>query len=95
MFGGARTTAAAAIEREQGAGANASINQPIIQCSGSRGHDLARDIVLDDGSQSDGVRAVSHPDLRANPGANQIYVKIKSHTYDDSWYRNEYHIFTI
>jgi hypothetical protein len=36
----------------------------------------------------------SHPDLRANPCANQMCARIKSHTYDDSWYRNECHIFT-
>jgi hypothetical protein len=41
------------------------------------------------------VARVSHPDLRANPIANQICDRIKSHTYDDSWYRNAYHIFTI
>jgi hypothetical protein len=35
------------------------------------------------------------PDLRENPGANQMCARIKSHTYDDSWYRNECHIFTI
>jgi hypothetical protein len=38
---------------------------------------------------------MSHPDLRANPGANQMCAMIKSHTYDDSWYRNKCHIFTI
>jgi hypothetical protein len=26
-----------------------------------------------------------------NPGANQMCARIKSHTYDDSWYRNECH----
>ena len=36
---------------------------------------------------------ISHPDLWANPGANQMCARIKSHTYDDSWYRNECHIF--
>jgi hypothetical protein len=36
---------------------------------------------------------VSHLDLKANPGANQMCARIKSHTYDDSWYRNECHIF--
>jgi hypothetical protein len=41
------------------------------------------------------TRHLSHPDLRANPGANQMCARIKSHTYDDSWYINEYHIFTI
>jgi hypothetical protein len=30
---------------------------------------------------------VSHPDLRSNSGVNQMCAKIKSHTYDDSWYR--------
>jgi hypothetical protein len=38
---------------------------------------------------------MSHPDLRENPGTNQIYARIKSHTCDFSWYRIEYHIFTI
>jgi hypothetical protein len=39
--------------------------------------------------------------LRVTPGfkgqtrARIKYVGIKSHTYDDSWYRNEYHIFNI
>jgi hypothetical protein len=41
------------------------------------------------------IGSVSHPDLRANTGVNQICARIKSHTYDDSWYRNECHIFTI
>jgi hypothetical protein len=31
----------------------------------------------------------------ANPDASQICARIKSHTYDDSWYSNECHIFTI
>jgi hypothetical protein len=30
------------------------------------------------------LRRVSHPDLRANRGANQMCARIKSHTYDDS-----------
>jgi hypothetical protein len=30
-----------------------------------------------------------------NPGATHMCARIKSHTYDDSWYRNECHIFTI
>jgi hypothetical protein len=38
---------------------------------------------------------LSHPDLRTNLGVNQMCARIKSHTYDDSWYRNECHIFTI
>jgi hypothetical protein len=37
--------------------------------------------------------ALSHLDLRANPGASQMCARIKAHTYDDSWYRNQYHIF--
>jgi hypothetical protein len=40
-------------------------------------------------------RTLTHSGLRANPGANQMCVRIKSHIYDDSWYRNECHIFTI
>jgi hypothetical protein len=39
--------------------------------------------------------SVSHPDPK--PG-REIIIKCagtKSHTYDDSWYRNECHIFTI
>jgi hypothetical protein len=31
---------------------------------------------------------LSHPDLKANSGATQICARIKSHTYDDSWYIN-------
>jgi hypothetical protein len=31
----------------------------------------------------------------ANLGTNQMCARIKSHTYDDSWYRNECHIFNI
>jgi hypothetical protein len=38
---------------------------------------------------------LSHLDLRENPDANQMCARIKSHTYDDSWYRNECHIFII
>jgi hypothetical protein len=30
-----------------------------------------------------------------NLSVNQICARIKSHTYDDSWYRNERHLFTI
>jgi hypothetical protein len=30
-----------------------------------------------------------------NPGTNTMYARIKSHTYDDSWYRNECHIINI
>jgi hypothetical protein len=34
-------------------------------------------------------RKLSHPDLRGqNLDANQMCARIKSHTYDDSWYRN-------
>jgi hypothetical protein len=35
---------------------------------------------------------LSHLDLKANPDANQMCASIKSHTYDDSWYRNKCHI---
>jgi hypothetical protein len=38
---------------------------------------------------------LSHPDLRAKLGANQMCDRIESHTYDNSWYRNERHIFII
>jgi hypothetical protein len=38
---------------------------------------------------------LSHLDLRANPSVNQMCARIKSHTYDDSWYKNRCHIFTI
>jgi hypothetical protein len=31
----------------------------------------------------------------ANSGANPMCARIKSHTYDDSWYINECHVFTI
>jgi hypothetical protein len=41
------------------------------------------------------VIKVSHPALRANSGASQICDKIKSHAYDDSWYRNQCHNFII
>jgi hypothetical protein len=39
---------------------------------------------------------VSHPDL-GDQGANVITKcdRTNSYTYDDSWYRNECHIFTI
>jgi hypothetical protein len=39
---------------------------------------------------------LSHPGFR-DPSANIIILcaRTKSHTYDDSWYRNECHIFTI
>jgi hypothetical protein len=30
-----------------------------------------------------------------NPGTTHMCARIKSHTYDDSWYTNEYHIFNI
>jgi hypothetical protein len=36
---------------------------------------------------------LSHPDLRTNPDASQICGRIKSHTYDDSDYRNQCYIF--
>jgi hypothetical protein len=39
------------------------------------------------------IPLLSHPDLRANPGASQMCARIKSHTYDDSWYKNQCHIF--
>jgi hypothetical protein len=36
---------------------------------------------------------LSHTDSRANPSANQMCARIKSHTYDDSWYRKMSHIY--
>ena len=39
------------------------------------------------------VWKLSHPDLRANPGVNQMCARMKSHTYDDSVYRDECHNF--
>jgi hypothetical protein len=35
-------------------------------------------------------RWLSHPDLRTNPSTNQMCARIKSHTYDDSWYIHYY-----
>jgi hypothetical protein len=42
------------------------------------------------------IPLLSHPGFR-DPGANIITrcAGTKSHTYDESWYRNECHIFTI
>jgi hypothetical protein len=36
---------------------------------------------------------LSHPDLRANPDMSQMCARIKFHTYDDSWYIDQCHIF--
>jgi hypothetical protein len=41
------------------------------------------------------TKPLSHPDLRINPGVSQMCARIKSHTYDDSWYKNQCHIFII
>jgi hypothetical protein len=41
------------------------------------------------------AKEMSQPDLRSNPDASQICARIKSHTYDDSWYRNQCHFFII
>jgi hypothetical protein len=41
---------------------------------------------------------LSHPDFRGPKPGREIITKCdgtKSHTYDESWYRNECHIFTI
>jgi hypothetical protein len=38
---------------------------------------------------------LSHPNLKTNPSTNQMCARIKSHTYDDSWYINECHNFII
>jgi hypothetical protein len=41
---------------------------------------------------------VSHPDFRGPKPGREIITKcarIKSHTFDDSWYRNECHIINI
>jgi hypothetical protein len=34
---------------------------------------------------------LSHPDLRTNPYASHMCVRIKFHTYDDLVYRNKCH----
>jgi hypothetical protein len=39
------------------------------------------------------AKRVSHPDLRTNLGASQMCDRIKSHTYDESWYIKQCHIF--
>jgi hypothetical protein len=36
---------------------------------------------------------MSHPELRTNPDASHICAKIKFHTYDDSLYKKQCHIF--
>jgi hypothetical protein len=41
------------------------------------------------------LRLLSHSDLGGNLGANKMCARIKSHTYDDSLYRNKYHIFIM
>jgi hypothetical protein len=41
------------------------------------------------------IPLLSQPNLRENLGANEMCARIKSHTYDDSWYRNECQIFII
>jgi hypothetical protein len=41
------------------------------------------------------IPLLSHIELRATPGASQICARIKSHTYDDSGYRKQCHIFII
>jgi hypothetical protein len=33
------------------------------------------------------------PEFKGNPSASQMCDRIKSHTYDDSWYKNQCHIF--
>jgi hypothetical protein len=38
---------------------------------------------------------LSHPNVRTNSGASQLCARIKSHTYDDSLYKNQCHIFII
>jgi hypothetical protein len=39
---------------------------------------------------------VSHPAFRGpNPIVTHMCARIKSHTYDDSWYRNECHVIYI
>jgi hypothetical protein len=40
------------------------------------------------------VEAVT-PRFNSKPERKQMCAGIKSHTYDDSWYRNECHIFII
>jgi hypothetical protein len=36
---------------------------------------------------------ISHSDLKTNPDASHMCAKIKSHTYNDSLYRKQCHIF--
>jgi hypothetical protein len=38
---------------------------------------------------------VPNPDLRTNPEASQMCARIKSHTCNDSWYRNQSHLYYI
>jgi hypothetical protein len=45
------------------------------------------------GDQGSGL--LSHLDLRANLGVSKMCARIKSHTYDCSWFINQCHIFTI
>jgi hypothetical protein len=33
------------------------------------------------------------PRFKGKPDASQMYARIKSHTYDDSWYKNQCHFF--
>jgi hypothetical protein len=44
------------------------------------------------------IPRLSHPDFRGPKPRREIFTmcaRIKSHTYDDSWYRNESHIINI
>jgi hypothetical protein len=43
----------------------------------------------------DVVVLLLHLDLRVNPDVDQMCTMIKSHTYDDSWYINQCHIYII
>jgi hypothetical protein len=40
-------------------------------------------------------KGLSHLDLWVNPSASKMCARIRSHTYDDSWYINQCHIFII
>jgi hypothetical protein len=53
-------------------------------------------IQIDSAGEKVRADSMSHPGFR-DPGMNIITkcAETKSHTYDDSWYRNECHIFTI
>jgi hypothetical protein len=57
------------------------------------GEDDANGGKLDD--EAEGLVVVTPGFRGPNTGAIHMYVRIKSHTYDDSWYKNECYIFNI